>query len=206
MLILPQSRTELIFREMLMERGVPLELGVELVDIAPQEDYVQVSISKNGGAAIDERYDYVLAADGARSTIRKKLNIPFDGTTFPGDMYLADYEVINPPTEPILEGHIWDGRTLALITITSNTVRLISNREDYLSLLPKNIQLGKEIWKSKFHVNHRIAREFHQGRVFLAGDAAHIHSPIGARGMNIGIEDVYVLSKLFEAGRTNRYT
>lgn len=93
-----------------------------------------------------------------------------------------------------------------MLPVDRHSVRLLSNNSDYLSLIPENIQLGRAIWKSEFKINHRIASKFHDGRVFLAGDAAHIHSPAGGRGMNIGIEDVYVLSKLMKQGLQGEYT
>jgi 2-polyprenyl-6-methoxyphenol hydroxylase-like FAD-dependent oxidoreductase len=83
---------------------------------------------------------------------------------------------------------------------------LISNTEDYVSYVPSRIKLGKEIWKSNFRVNHRLAHVLQEGRTFLAGDAGHIHSPIGGRGMNIGIEDAFVFSKLLSTDRTEMYT
>jgi len=85
-------------------------------------------------------------------------------------------------------------------------VRLISNIPNYIDLVPKTLKLGKEIRKSNFRINHRVAETFQAGRVFLAGDAAHIHSPLGGRGMNIGIKDVYVFSRLLQTDRTDIYT
>jgi 2-polyprenyl-6-methoxyphenol hydroxylase-like FAD-dependent oxidoreductase len=82
---------------------------------------------------------------------------------------------------------------------------LVANTEDYLSCVPSRFKLGKEVWKSNFHVNHRLAKVFQQGRTFLAGDAAHIHSPVGGRGMNIGIEDAFVFTKLLSIDRTEMY-
>jgi 2-polyprenyl-6-methoxyphenol hydroxylase-like FAD-dependent oxidoreductase len=92
MLVLPQSRTEAILRDALREKGIEVEVGTELKDIKQENGKVQTQIIKNE-AVKDEEYDIVFAADGARSTIRKKLNVPFDGTTFKPLMYLSDYEI-----------------------------------------------------------------------------------------------------------------
>lgn len=82
-----------------------------------------------------------------------------------------------------------------MIPVNRTHVRLISNYPDYRKLVPESVyKLGKEVWQSSFHVNHRVCDRFHQGNVFLGGDAAHIHSPVGGRGMNIGFEDTYVFS------------
>jgi 2-polyprenyl-6-methoxyphenol hydroxylase-like FAD-dependent oxidoreductase len=62
------------------------------------------------------------------------------------------------------------------------------------------------VWKSTFTVNHRVCHHFHEGNVFLGGDAAHIHSPVGGRGMNIGFEDALVFTELFRKGQLEKYT
>lgn len=94
MLVLAQSRTEAIERELLKERGIEVETGTELKDIKQEKGKVQVKIAKNGQKK-EEEFDLVYAADGAKSTVRKKLNIPFTGSTFKPLMYLSDFEI--PP-------------------------------------------------------------------------------------------------------------
>lgn len=78
---------------------------------------------------------------------------------------------------------------------------MISNFSDYQHSIPESAyKLGREVWKSSFIVNHRVCHQFQQGNVFLGGDAAHIHSPVGGRGMNIGFEDALVFSELLKKG------
>ena len=148
-----------------------------------------------------------MGADGAKSTVRKKLQIPFEGTTFNKEMYLSDFKFVNPTDDFHVEARIWRDMTLAMIPVTRDVIRLISNSPNYVDLAPKNLQLGEEIWKSNFRVNHRLAAKFQEGNVvFLAGDAAHIHSPVGGRGMNIGFEDVFVLISLLKKNQLQRYS
>jgi 2-polyprenyl-6-methoxyphenol hydroxylase-like FAD-dependent oxidoreductase len=102
----------------------------------------------------------VLGADGAKSACRKLLGIPYLGDTFKPEMYLSDFELHNPPKEHHVETHLWADKALAMIPVTKDTIRLISNVQDYVSLVPKHLQLGKELWKSSFRVNHRTAQTF----------------------------------------------
>jgi 2-polyprenyl-6-methoxyphenol hydroxylase-like FAD-dependent oxidoreductase len=83
--------------------------------------------------------------------------------------------------------------------------RILGNRPDPLSYLVDGELIGKPLWSSNFHVSHRIDSELSQGQVYFAGDAAHIHSPMGARGMNLGIEDAYVFAQLAGHGRLAEY-
>ena len=100
----------------------------------------------------------MLAADGAHSTIRKKLGIPFDGETFKNEMYLVDYELLNPQPEPIFEGYIESNRSLSCFSITKDTVQLDGNTSNYMELVPKKLKLGKEIKSSTYRVSHRVAQ------------------------------------------------
>jgi 2-polyprenyl-6-methoxyphenol hydroxylase-like FAD-dependent oxidoreductase len=85
-------------------------------------------------------------------------------------------------------------------------VRLISDHADVLAHVPAGIAVRDVGWRTTFRISHRQAGTYQQGDVFLAGDAAHIHSPVGARGMNLGIEDAAWLAWLIEEGRTDDYT
>lgn len=79
------------------------------------------------------------------------------------------------------------------------------NSPDLLNRLPQGTRTGKIEWESDFGISHRLAKHFQKGRVCLAGDAAHIHSGLGARGMNLGIEDAYVFAALVAERRLEDY-
>ena len=90
---------------------------------------------------------------------------------------------------------------LAVIPIEPGLFRLVSNGPDPLELLPPGAIVRQEVWRSAFRISYRQVESYRHGRVFLAGDAAHVHSPVGARGMNLGIEDGTLLArKLAEGG------
>jgi 3-(3-hydroxy-phenyl)propionate hydroxylase len=83
--------------------------------------------------------------------------------------------------------------------------RVLGSGPDLLESLPRGSRIGRVHWESEFCIANRIAGRFSKGPVFLAGDAAHVHAGIGARGMNLGIEDAWVFAELFHQGRLRRY-
>ncbi len=158
---------------------------------------------------------WMLGADGAHSRARETVGLSFDGSSVDREWYLADV-----PLETSLDeerAQIWfldDGGFVFCIRVVADKReesagpklwRVIANLPNPISLLPDSKQAGPPVWESKFKVAHRIAERLQKGRVFLAGDAAHIHSPIGARGMNLGIEDAWVFSQLVSRGEMDRY-
>ena len=88
----------------------------------------------------------------------------------------------------------------------AEAMKLAASRGDALPLLPEGVQVREILWSSRFKISHRQVASYQHGRVFLAGDAAHIHSPLGARGMNLGIEDAMTLARLIDEGRSDLYT
>ena len=75
-----------------------------------------------------------------------------------------------------------------------------------MEVVRDEVDVEQVVWESNFRISHRIVESYQRGNVFLAGDAAHIHSPVGGRGMNLGIEDAATLAWLIETGQTERYT
>jgi 2-polyprenyl-6-methoxyphenol hydroxylase-like FAD-dependent oxidoreductase len=82
---------------------------------------------------------------------------------------------------------------------------VLGNARDLLSRLPEGTRTGRVKWESEFGIEQRLASRFQSGPVALAGDAAHIHSGLGARGMNLGIEDAYVFAGLLAENRLQDY-
>jgi 2-polyprenyl-6-methoxyphenol hydroxylase-like FAD-dependent oxidoreductase len=84
---------------------------------------------------------------------------------------------------------------------------VLGNRSDLLERLPSSIKpVGKPIWRSNFHISHRLIQQLNVRRIFFGGDAAHIHSPLGARGMNLGIEDSFVFAELLASKKLDHYS
>ncbi len=160
------------------------------------------------------RPPWILAADGAHSTVRESLHIGFPGHTLPEAWSLMDVPLeggIDPTAAHI---RLFDdgGFLFMLRTVTDVRTerppyvwRLIGNGPDLFGRLRDARPAGEPLWSSSFHISHRIADHLCRGKAFLAGDAAHIHAPIGARGMNLGIEDAWVFAELAAKGRLDHY-
>ena len=95
---------------------------------------------------------------------------------------------------------------LGVIPIRPGLFRLVSNGPEPLSMLPSGSKVLEEVWRSAFRISYRQVDSYRAGRVFLAGDAAHVHSPVGARGMNLGIEDGTVLARRMLEGMLENYS
>ena len=100
---------------------------------------------------------------------------------------------------------MYETGALFMVRIKDKVWRINSNIPDILTDLPKNTTFGEIKWTSEFKISHRIIGSFQKDNVFFAGDSAHIHSGLGARGMNLGIEDAYVFSKLFKENKLSDY-
>jgi len=200
----PQWRTEEIVRARLASYGVDVQLGTEVVAIEQDNDGVTVGLQS--GETVRARY--LVGADGGRSTVRRQLAIPFLGTTDDEvQMVLADVRVEGLDHD---YGHGWmlDGRsffgftplaggadTFVLNTTATDveptlrglqaTVDAASGRSD--------IRLSALTWARVWRSNVRLAQRFRAGRVFLAGDSAHVHPPTGGQGLNTGVQDAYNL-------------
>lgn len=217
MLALSQATTERLLAQALEAVGGRVERGVEMVGCRTLDDRVEVELQPTtGGPREVARYPWVLAADGAHSAARQQLGIDFPGSSFGKAWHLADAPLRTDlaPDHAHVFFLVERGGFLFMIRVVDETLkdrtgepiwRVMSNRPDPLSQLVQAEQAGPPIWASSFHVAHRINATLAAGGVFFAGDAAHIHSPIGARGMNLGLEDAWVFAELFRANRLPAY-
>jgi len=204
MLALPQSETEQLIENRLNKMGAFVERGAKLTELRHQAQKVNIKILNNN-TETNKSYDYVLGTDGAHSTVRRELNIKFPGTTIEGDWSLADVIMNNPFTNSanvILN----ESGFVFMLEFKKSIFRIVSNRPDVIYNLPGEPKIEKIIWKSDFTVSHRQASTYIRGQVYLAGDAAHIHSPLGGRGMNMGIEDVCTWVELYSNSGLDKYS
>lgn len=210
MLLLEQSKTEQILTDFLNKLGCFIERETEL-DRFTQDDHGVTSILKiSDGNEESISTKYLIAADGARSTIRKQLQISFIGKTYPISLYVSDCKAVGELLSDQLCFSFSDETTAGFFPLPGGRWRIdgtISKDIENIDPLTfkdvgkhfgekagMNVEISEPDWFSVFHVNERCASSFQQNRCFLVGDAAHIHSPVGAQGMNTGLQDSYNLS------------
>lgn len=198
MVVLPQARTEALLAEALSSHGVTVERGLSLTALRQDQDGVEAQLTRLDGAAETVRAPILLGADGAHSAVRHALGLSFDGDAFPEAWELTDVDLDGPPPDSGW-ADFQDAGPFVALPYDDRTWRLIGFGGPLLERAPSAWRIGKVRWSSGFKVSHRIAGAMNVGRVCLAGDAAHIHSPIGARGMNLGIEDAYVFARCAQA-------
>jgi 2-polyprenyl-6-methoxyphenol hydroxylase-like FAD-dependent oxidoreductase len=205
-LFLAQTETDRILREALEAQGAAVEWGTKVTAIGLEPSGVTAVLEHADGAIEEVTAAYVIDAEGAHSVIRNTLGLQFKGKTLEETFVLGDVQVDgNLPNSSF---HIFSSESglLALFPIGGSQFRVVASNPprdlaktetptleelqalcDQRSHIP--IKLRDLTWSSIFHANSRMVKNLRAGRVFLAGDAAHIHSPAGGQGMNTGIQD-----------------
>jgi 2-polyprenyl-6-methoxyphenol hydroxylase-like FAD-dependent oxidoreductase len=199
-----QTASERMLADALSARGINVERGVELLSVRNEGGLAVAELkTRSGRETVSARA--ILGADGASSSTRKALGISFDGVAYDKPWKLFDIELTGP-LDPDA-GHIFLLPTGGMFVVRheTNLWRVLGNADDLLDSLPRGTEKGRIEWQSEFTIANRVAGEFSRAAVFLAGDAAHIHAGIGARGMNLGIEDAYVFAELYNRGELHRF-
>jgi 2-polyprenyl-6-methoxyphenol hydroxylase-like FAD-dependent oxidoreductase len=212
-LMLPQSETERLLEEHLGTLGIKPERSVEVTGFEVSADQVTSTLRLADGSEETVESAWLVGCDGAHSIVRHKLGMTFEGDTLNSDWILADVHLkgVSRPDEVSVVWHA-DG-ILVFFPISGERYRMIANvgagskaeaeqtvsvdsgptLEEVQAVIdrrgPGGIAASEPIWLAGFHINERKVREYRAGRVFLAGDAAHIHSPAGGQGMNTGMQD-----------------
>jgi 2-polyprenyl-6-methoxyphenol hydroxylase-like FAD-dependent oxidoreductase len=205
MLSLPQYVTERILTEVLTDLGVSIERGKELIGFSQTENAVIAEINTANGTE-QIKADYLVGADGAHSLVRKSIAMEFSGFAYDDQWNLADVTMEWVQGSDANVYMLKAGVALIIIRIAEGRYRIITNHPNALNYLPQEAKVKEIFWQSDFKVSCRQVKSYQNGRVFLMGDAAHIHSPAGGRGMNLGMEDASVLAELIDIDQTERYT
>ena len=199
---LPQDRTETHLRDVLSELGGAVRYGTELVDL--RQDANKVTVEMRNGAKAE--YDFVVGADGVRSATRESLNIAFRGHDLPETWSIADVDAEGwPYTNAFTVCRLSGGDIVVAAPLEPTRFRVISNTEDALAALPLKLNVTNIRRAGEFKISIRQVAQYSVGRVFLVGDAAHCHSPVGGRGMNLGIADGAELARRMVEGRLEGY-
>jgi 2-polyprenyl-6-methoxyphenol hydroxylase-like FAD-dependent oxidoreductase len=207
-LMCPQNRVEAILLERLRSFGGNVERPAEVIDILQRENYVEVRV-KNASDERTMRAKWVAGCDGAHSVVREHAAIPFEGGAYDESFILADVEMDWPLGREEVNLFYAEQGLLLVAPLPGNLFRIVAMVEqasaqpsidDFESILKERglenapISIRRMLWSSRFHIQHRIATALRQGNFLLAGDAAHVHSPAGGQGMNVGIQDAVSLA------------
>jgi 2-polyprenyl-6-methoxyphenol hydroxylase-like FAD-dependent oxidoreductase len=207
LLSLPQRDTERIMADTLATFGIKVEWRTQLVGLTQQTDKVEARI-KRGGGEEKHSFDIAFGADGADSSVRKYAGIEFEGYTHRRQWSITDAEIASWPYEPGAAQAFLkrSGDVGFIIPIGDSRFRAVSNTPDALAHVPGNYRVSQVLRTDRFHIPAKQASSYQIARVFLGGDAAHVHSPLGARGMNLGIEDAASFARRFGDGTLAGYT
>jgi len=207
-LVYPQDAHEKMLIEHLERAGVRVERETELVHLEQHAGGVRAALRTKGREEVFET-SYVAGCDGASSMVRHQLGIEFLGGTYQGYFYVADVHASSPLANDELHIDIEDVDFLLVFPLKGagnlRMVGLVHEHEkpdrqvtfdDVKGRAVDRMQLGaaQVNWFSTYRVHHRVAPRFREGRAFLLGDAAHVHSPVGGQGMNTGIGDAINLA------------
>jgi 2-polyprenyl-6-methoxyphenol hydroxylase-like FAD-dependent oxidoreductase len=210
---LPQDETERILGELGARMGVPVERGVSLASLRQAEQGVETILQHADGST--ERYDadWVIGCDGAHSAVRQLAGIPFVGSRYPNEGLLGDVDLdwdlpdgelsLCPNAEGLLLAFPLPGahrfRIIMILPTTRETEDRSLSESEFAAQLARMTpgrvpRILTARWLTRYRLHHRGVPEYRHGHCFVAGDAAHIHSPVGAQGMNTGIQDAVNLA------------
>jgi 2-polyprenyl-6-methoxyphenol hydroxylase-like FAD-dependent oxidoreductase len=208
MLLLPQFETERILEERLVALGGAVERGVCFAGLEPRQDGVEVILEHGNGEEERAKFAYVVGCDGARSAVREAMGVSFEGAQYDETFVLGD--VTLSLCLPRNEAYAFASPrgVVAVLPMPDGRFRVLGPAAGMLppgpagplafdvfrDIIDKLGALGgatmtDPLRVARFNVHRRIAGRYVDGRVILAGDAAHIHSPAGGQGMNLGIQD-----------------
>jgi 2-polyprenyl-6-methoxyphenol hydroxylase-like FAD-dependent oxidoreductase len=205
-LLLPQNDTERLLMDRVVELGGEVIRPKVLASVTQDADGVTATFAD--GDVI--RAAYVVGADGMHSTVREQAGIGFHGDEYGQSFVLADVRLTgDAPTDEVVL--FWAAAGLTVVApLPNGAFRIVAPVDDapevpsadFVQQLLDDRGYGAGrmtvtdvVWGSRFRIHHRVADTYRAGRILLAGDAAHVHSPAGGQGMNLGIQDAVALAQ-----------
>lgn len=206
-LMVPQSETEGVLIDDLTSRGIAIERSVDVQTVVQTDSRVCVRCIGADGHAFDISCAYLIGSDGAHSIVRKQLGLPFEGASYEQSFLLADCQVdwqydhhhfrIFMNRERIGLFLPLKGQQVSRVMATdlrddkskSLEMSLDELQQAFREATQLPVTLCNPVWTTRYRTHHRGVDRYRVGRAFLAGDAAHIHSPAGGQGMNTGLQD-----------------
>ncbi|MFA0813296.1 FAD-dependent oxidoreductase [Microbulbifer epialgicus] len=200
---LPQDRTEAIMANRLKGWGVEVGYQIELQGLREEPNGVVALFSEG----TEERFDLIIGADGVRSTVRKAAGIAYPGFDLEDRWSIADVDTEGwPPREKFTLVKASSGIVAVAVPIGEDRHRLVASCDNAIGAFPMGLKVRKIYREGTFKISVRQAESYSKGRICLAGDAAHCHSPVGGRGMNLGIADAAELAKRVVDGSLAGYS
>src|SRR6478672_3125692 len=210
-LILGQDDNERLLGQALRNAGMSVQWNTELVGISQESDHVVATLKQADGTRRDFTAAWVAGCDGAHSAVRERNGIAFHGAPYEHVFFVADTQVTGSMVPDELNVYLWrEGFHLFFPMRGTDHWRIVGivppelrgNQDLTLDAvrppIMKEVGYGLSIrectWFSTYRIHHRRAERFRDRRCFVLGDAAHIHSPVGAQGMNTGLQDAYNLA------------
>ncbi len=186
MIGLPQSDTERILLKQLASLDVIPTWNTHISSVSQSADGVS-AVSESGETF---EADWLLGADGSRSVVRSALGIEMEGSVYPETWSMIDAEIPWPWPDTQASPHLQpDGSVLFFVTLGEGRFRIIANRADVQARAEAIVGINKVFLSDTFTISLKRVQRYGEGRIWIAGDAAHVHSPVGGMGMNLGMED-----------------
>jgi len=218
--MVPQDVTERLLLDALRRKGGDVEYETKFVSADQDGGSVNVT-TEHQGQEVSTRAQFVIGCDGAHSAVRHQLNLPFEGAQYKGLFLLADVETNDALPANELQLCPSEYGPVAIFPMSATRRRVIATidsiegdapslelvRQILAQRAPAAIEARDLRWSSYFRIHHRQVARLREGRMFIAGDAAHIHSPFGGQGMNTGLHDIWNLAwklDLFLKGHGNQ--
>jgi 2-polyprenyl-6-methoxyphenol hydroxylase-like FAD-dependent oxidoreductase len=205
--MVPQNITENLLLEELRKRGGDVEYGTRFVTAEQQDGHVNVTMDRNGERT-NATASFVVGCDGAHSAVRHTLGLALEGGEYRDSFMLADVETNGSLPADELQLCPSELGPIAIFPMSAERRRIVATidqpeddapplelvRKILAERAPGGIEARSLYWSSYFRIHHRNVARMRVGRIFIAGDAAHIHSPFGGQGMNTGLHDVWNLA------------